>query len=369
MPQPPECEENPAYLAEQIITYIGNKRSLLGFIGKGIMHVRERLGGRKLSCLDAFSGSGIVARLLKQHATDLYVNDLEDYAHIINRCYLANADELNYEELSERLRALQEELCHLTPGFITEMYAPANDEDIRPGERAFYTRRNAMYLDTASRAIHKLPEHLFPFFMGPLLYGASVHTNTAGVFKGFYKNSEGRGQFGGEGRNALSRILGNIELTLPVFSRHHTTNHILHGRAIHAVQNMPEVDLAYLDPPYNQHPYGSNYFMLNLVANYEKPESYSPESGIPRGWKRSAYNKPQSARDELFHLIDECPARFILISYNSEGFVKYDDFMEHLNAIGKVSALETDYNTFRGCRNLRNRDIKLKEYLFLVEKH
>ena len=124
MPQPPECEENPAYLAEQIITYIGNKRSLLGFISKGIMQVRERLGGRKLSCLDAFSGSGIVARLLKQHATDLYVNDLEDYAHIINRCYLANADELNHEELAEQLGALQGELLHLTPGFITEMYAP-----------------------------------------------------------------------------------------------------------------------------------------------------------------------------------------------------------------------------------------------------
>lgn len=369
MSELPECEENSAYLTEQIITYIGNKRSLLSFIEKGVGIVRQRLGGRKLSCLDAFSGSGIVARLLKRHANELYVNDLEDYSRVINSCYLANAAELDLAALNDGLQALQQTLSTPKPGFISEMYAPADDDHICPDERAFYTRRNALYLDTACQAILEQPAHLFPFFMGPLLYGASVHTNTAGVFKGFYKNRTGVGQFGGEARNALQRILGDIELTLPVFSRFTTQNHIVQMPANELVSHLPELDFAYLDPPYNQHPYGSNYFMLNLIANYKRPEQTSQKSGIPCEWNRSAYNRPQSAQAELFTLIEQCPAKFILISYNSEGFVKYDDFMAHLQKLGKVDFLQTEYNTFRGCRNLRNRDIKVKEYLFLLEKH
>lgn len=59
---------------------------------------------------------------------------------------------------------------------------------------------------------------------------------------------------------------------------------------------------------------------------------------------------------------------FILISYNSEGFVKYNDFINFLSKIGKVTSFETVYNTFRACRNLRNRAAKIAEYLFLLEK-
>ena len=40
------------------------------------------------------------------------------------------------------------------------------------------------------------------------------------------------------------------------------------------------VDIAYLDPPYNQHPYGSNYFMLNLIASYKKPSQISNSKGV-----------------------------------------------------------------------------------------
>ena len=57
--------ENEKYLTEQIITYIGNKRALLGFIGDGIAYVKKRIGAKKLKCLDLFSGSGIVARFFK----------------------------------------------------------------------------------------------------------------------------------------------------------------------------------------------------------------------------------------------------------------------------------------------------------------
>ena len=45
--------------------------------------------------LDLFSGSGSVARLMKQHSSFLYANDIEEYSYILNTCYLANKKEFN----------------------------------------------------------------------------------------------------------------------------------------------------------------------------------------------------------------------------------------------------------------------------------
>lgn len=57
---------------------------------------------------------------------------------------------------------------------------------------------------------------------------------------------------------------------------------------------LPEMDVVYLDPPYNQHPYGSNYFMLNLLSSYEKPAETSRVSGIPRGLETLHVQQPAS---------------------------------------------------------------------------
>ncbi len=83
-------EENKDYLTTQIITYIGNKRSLIGNIEKEVEQISERLGKEKLVCADLFAGSGIVARMLKKHSSKLIVNDMENYSSVINSCYLTD---------------------------------------------------------------------------------------------------------------------------------------------------------------------------------------------------------------------------------------------------------------------------------------
>ena len=67
-------------------------------------------------------------------------------------------------------------------------------------------------------------------------------------------------------------------------------------------------------------------------------------------------------------LIEATSAKFLLVSFNSEGFISAEEMTDLLNAVGPVKVFETDYNTFRGSRNLKERNIHLKEYLFLVEK-
>ena len=267
-------------------------------------------------------------------------------------------------------------------GFISELYAPADENQIEKGERCFYTPYNAAYLDVARQLIEKeIPAELRDFFIAPLLSEASIHANTAGIFKGFYKNSKtGRGQFGGNGRNALTRIRGKISLPFPVFSDFSCKSRVFSSDANLLVQD-PALydkaytsgglfDLAYFDPPYNQHPYGSNYFMLNLIAGYKRPDSenISRVSGIPKDWNRSDYNKKRRVAEVFVELVRNVRARYVLVSFNSEGFIPKDEMIELLSSCGKVSVLEADYNAFRGSRNLSGREIHVKEFLFLVEK-
>lgn len=190
--------ENEFYLNEQIITYLGNKRKLLEHIEKEINNILDELKVEQATMCDLFSGSGVVARLLKQYSKRLYVNDLEKYSCIINDCYLTNKEDFNEEFYNECLENILSE--PLIEGFVTEHYAPKDDNNIKQGERVFYTHENAMIIDTIRTSIDKyVPKSYKKFFIAPLLYEASVHVNTSGVFKGFYKSkTEDVGKFGGE---------------------------------------------------------------------------------------------------------------------------------------------------------------------------
>jgi len=363
--------ENDDFLSRQLITYIGNKRSLLPFIGEALEKVKKKLGREKLTILDAFSGSGAAARYFKAHASLLLANDLEAYSETINRCYLANADEVPAAELQEIHRELLRRLGQepLRKGFISELYAPRDEEHIKSGERVFYTPRNAMFIDTARQYIESVAPAYRHFFIAPLLSQASVHANTAGVFKGFYKDRyTGKGRFGGTGRDALQRIKGDIELPFPVWSNFNCPVQVFREDANTLVSRLEETDLAYFDPPYNQHPYGSNYFMLNLILSYRRPDAVSLVSGIPPDWNRSAYNKRREAARAFADLAEKVRSKFILVSFNSEGFISPEEMRTMLEKTGKVEVFETAYNTFRGSRNLKKRQTHVREYLFLAER-
>lgn len=363
--------ESDAYLQQQIVTYIGNKRALLPLIQQALQVVLDRTGKNRIETLDLFSGSGIVSRLLKRYSSEIHTNDLETYSRVINTCYLTNKSEVDWIELEHCYADLKERIRrNLHGGFIAKLYSPECDDCIRPGERVFYTRRNAEYLDTARSEIERLPEKLRKLFLAPLLAKASVHANTSGVFKGFYKSKEGVGQFGGSGKDALKRIKGHIEVELPVLSNFDSRSVVFQGDATTFFSRHDKFyDLVYIDPPYNQHPYGSNYFMLNLLCDYVEPAFLSDVSGIPTDWNRSNFNKRPESERALFSTIASCNSRFVLISYNSEGFVPHDELLAFIGGLGSVKLVQIPYNTFRGSRNLRERAIHVTEFLYLLEKH
>lgn len=363
--------EEPGFLSEQLITCIGNKRALLNQIGVAVAKVKERIGNSHLRTLDAFSGSGVVSRYFKGHSSVLISNDIEDYACVVGRCYLSNRNEVDLDGLCATVRRLNEHVdkCSGGVGLIEELYAPKDEDSITADDRVFYTRKNARRLDCYRKLIDLQPQPFRDLLLGPLLSEASVHANTAGVFKGFYKDREtGFGRFGGTKADALARIKGHIRLEAPVLSRFDCQIVVCQEDANTLVKKVQNLDLAYFDPPYNQHPYGSNYFMLNLLVGYQRPNQMSRVSGIPVDWRRSDYNVRSLSLPRFSELIREVDAKFVLVSFNDEGFIRPEEMRRMLESIGTIDEIQIPYNAFRGSRNLQGRDIHVVEHLFLVER-
>lgn len=367
--------ENKDFLTSQILTYIGNKRALLDKIEIEVKAILKKLGKDKAICADLFSGSGVVGRMLKQYSSKLIVNDLENYSALVNSCYLSNKKDYPMEEC----RQLREKIIGLCQqnkieGIITKNYAPKDDKNIQKGERVFYTHENALLIDTYRTLIDDVikDENLKKYFLAPLLVESSIHVNTSGVFKGFYKDKNtGIGCFGAAGKDALPRILQKIELKEPVFSNFESDLQIFQEDTVGLSEKLkdfaPDLDIVYLDPPYNQHPYGSNYFMLNLILKNKLDVEISKVSGITQNWNRSEFNKAKTALTSMEAIIKNLQSKFIIISYNSEGFITFDQMKSMLEKYGKVKTVEISYNTFRGSRNLQERELYVSEYLFVLE--
>ena len=364
--------EDPDYLSRQLITYIGNKRALLGQIGGAVERVKRRLGRDRLRIFDAFSGSGVVSRFFKGPrilAHQQRPGALRRRDRGAATC--ATGSTVDFTNLARVVADLNARVDTepLPRGFIEELYAPRDESRITQEDRVFYTKSNARRLDNYRRLIDTLPLDMRDMLLGPLLSRASVHAHTAGVFKGFYKTGDtGVGRFGGSGGDALVRIMGEIRLDVPVLSRFECEYSVLQEDANAAARRLKGLDLVYVDPPYNQHPYGSNYFMLDLLVRYERPERISRVSGIPTDWQRSGYNVKARSLPLLSDLLESVDAPFLLISFNNEGFISTDEMRGMLNGMGAVDVLETRYNAFRGSRNFDNRPVHVTEQLFLVER-
>lgn len=362
---------NSQYFLSHLITYLGNKRKLLPFINSGILEVKKRLGKEKITALDGFSGSGVVARLLKYHTTKLISNDFEQYTKTVNTAYLTNHSLVDIKRLEKAINYLNKNKLKTTNSnyFITNNYAPADDNDIQPGERAFYTHSNAQIIDNIRYLIdNAIDKDLRIFCLAQLIVKASIHNNTSGVFKGFHKK-DGVGHFGGAGENALTRIKGEITLDVPIFAEVENETRVYCKDINELVNNLDEVDLAYYDPPYNQHPYGSNYFMLNIINGGVPIKIQNGVSGIAKDWQHSAYNRPTPAERALETLLHDTKAKYILISYNNEGIIPIEKFQKIVSKYGDWELLEQEYNTYRGSRNLHARNNKVRELLWLIKKH
>ena len=349
-----------------MMTYIGNKRKLVKHIQHEIDNIQETLQKPKLDIVDGFCGSAVVARAMVPYAHNLYTNDLDEYSYLMSKCFLEEPDDAGKDRVAYHIGVMND--LPGIRGIVAENYAPRDTDNIQDGERCFYTTDNAQRIDAMRKYIDDQVEpDLRVYCLVPLLVKASIHANTSGVFKGFYKNGEGVGCYGGKGKNALTRITGKIHVEVPVWSGAQIQPHCHNQDIQKFAEELPDVDVVYLDPPYNQHPYGSNYFMLNVIAQNKLGDKLSKVSGIPQGWNKSDYNYKQKAKQALGKLIDTLKnkTKYIIISYNNEGIIKEDEMLQIIQPF-KWERREIDYNTFRGSRNLAERSKKVVEWLYVL---
>lgn len=376
-----------AFLTEQLIAYIGNKRSLLPFLN-GVFHDLSPDPSRAIF-LDPFAGSGSVSRLARFMGFSVHANDWEYYSWVINSCHLGiRASELEYMFASSGgLEGLLSELNALPPltedqAYIARHYAPRNtaSADWRT-ERLFYTRENAQRIDALRTRI----EYLYPgtpaepraarekcALLAPLLYEAATHTNTSGVFKACHKG------FGGHGGDALTRILAPIRMRAPVLVDTAAPSSVSCLEAVDFLRGHGG-DICYLDPPYAVHQYGSNYFMLNSIALWDKPTvsdergpdgRFRHKAGIRSDWPRtrSLFCSKQSALAAMRDVVNAADCRWIVVSYSNEGLIPVEELCDLLSATGELRVLSTPYAKYPGGKQSLSRTTRNIELAFVVDR-
>jgi adenine-specific DNA-methyltransferase len=92
-------------------------------------------------------------------------------------------------------------------------------------------------------------------------------------------------------------------------------------------------------------------------------------SGIPNTWNRSEYNYKKKAEQAMSELIAAClrKSAYVLISYNDEGIISDAEWTTMLEPY-EMELFETEYNAYRGSRNLAGRSDKVTERMYLVSE-
>ncbi len=379
------------YLTQQIIAYIGNKRKLLPLVYKAIESTGLPIQPG-LKFFDVFSGSGSVSRLAKSMQFELYTNDWEEYAYILNKGFV-ETDKSQLENLfgaENQLSKLISKINKLkdpaeSKQYIAKYYAPKSFDiekaDFRT-ERLFYSRENALAIDKIRNYIEKhfpansdaQTEQKRNLFIAQLIYEAATHTNTSGVFKAYHKG------FGGHRKDALTRILKQIELHEPVLIDSQFPVHVYKQDANTLVKSnsLPRMDIAYLDPPYNQHQYGSNYHMLNTIARWDHiPEplelnakgELKEKAAIRHDWvkTKSSYCYKGEAESVFRDLIENLNAHYILISYSTDGIIPFEKMKDICTRKGKVSIVTNEYTTYRGGKQSNKRQNTNIEFILCID--
>lgn len=379
------------YLTQQIIAYIGNKRKLLPLIYKAIQNTNLDLNSN-LKFLDLFAGSGVVSRFAKTLGFEVFTNDWETYSYVINSCYIGTnrkeisklfGSEENFQQLLDTINSLPEP--KKSEQYIAKYYAPESfdiDKANYKTERLFYTRTNALAIDKIRNYI----EENYPLnkqssdknikirnlLLAELIYECATHTNTSGVFKACHKG------FGGHNGDALKRILSPIRLNFPKLCDSNQPTHIYQEDANKLVKSLKKLDIVYLDPPYNQHQYGSNYHLLNTIAkwdhipaelNLNEKGELKEKAAIRHDWinTKSPYCYKQFASKHFEELISNIDAKYILISYSTDGIIPFDEMKNICMSKGNVSIVTNEYTTYRGGKQSNNRQNTNIEFILCID--
>jgi adenine-specific DNA-methyltransferase len=330
-----------------MIKYIGSKRVLLPRILETIRSLPE-----VHRVLDLFSGTARVGHALKRAGYDVVANDHNAYAHVLARCYVqADRDRIGRD--AERLVA---ELSSARPraGYFTETFCVRS---------RFFHPKNGEKIDAIREAIARksLDPDLEAVLLASLMEAADRVDSTTGVQMAYLKQWAPR---------ALNDITLRVPKVLP------GQGAALRADAIDAARVF-RGDLAYLDPPYNQHSYLGNYHVWESLVRWDKPEVYGVAcKRIECKTYRSPFNSKRTIQEALRGVVEALRVKYLLVSFNNEGLVEREEMEGILSSRGRVRVFETAFKRYVGAqigiynpageKVGRVGHLTNKEYLYLV---
>lgn len=338
-----------------MIKYLGSKRLLVPAILGAVRAVPGTA-----TVLDLFSGTSRVGMALKAAGYRVVANDHNAYATTLARCYVA-ADR---EELLADATRLVRELDRLPgrEGYFTETFC----------RRArFFQPKNGARVDAIREAIAEkgLPPELEAVLLVSLMEAADRVDSTTGVQMAYLKEW-------------APRAANELELRVPALlprARHGKGE--AHGLDALDAAALAEVDLAYLDPPYNQHSYLGNYHIWESLVRWDKPATYGVAcKRADCRTRRSAFNSRRDFAATFRALLGRLRARAVVVSFSDEGYVTRGEMEAMLGELwggeATVTTLEHDFKRYVGAQigihNPRGERVgtvshlRNKEFLYVV---
>jgi len=307
-----------------VIKYLGSKRRLVPALGE----LCARAGAR--TALDLFTGTTRVAQEFKRRGARVWAVDTARYSQALAGCYVAtDARRVHEAALAAALARL--DALPGREGYFTETFC----------RRARYLQpHNGRRVDAIRDALREdyAASPLYPILLTSLLEAADRVDSTTGVQMAYLKDWAPRSH-------------RRLELRRPDLLA--GAGVALRGDALTLAPDLPEVDLAYLDPPYNQHSYYRNYHVWETLVAWDAPAHYGvacKRADCRDAGTRSAFNSRPAFRDVLARLVREVRARVLVLSYNDESWIGLDELVELCSVRGAVRALAFDSKRYVGAQ-------------------
>ena len=346
------------------LNYIGSKFQLLEWINETIKIKTSWTSLEGKTIADLFSGTGIVSYYFRTSKAKVISNDVELYSSIITHALTRSIYSTKCIEVILLIQTeINENKYLLSAGYITINYSPYGEN-----ERMFFTIDNAKRIDYIRNRIEQLKSELsddeYKFIIASLIISADAISNVPAVYGCYLKKFKAKSI-----KKLILKPVHDIIL-LPDNESKTFNNDILELLPI-INSNIPNLDIVYLDPLYNERQYSKNYFPLNMIALTPEQQllelPLKGKTGIPESCFMSPFCKKRKLVEDSFEkLFSTLDTKWIFLSYNSESIVSKEKILEIAGKYGEVSFVERDYKRFKSFTYSGTGDIPLiKEYLFI----